>query len=64
MCGKKQYHVNADMIYMFGMLTGSIMTGIMSDRWSNHSHTLARNSGSLDHLGFISLSLSVLHLMT
>ena len=58
-CGKKQYHVNADMIYMFGMLTGSIITGIMSDRWSNHSHTLALNSGSLVHFGFIIVSLSV-----
>ena len=31
-CDKKEYHANADMIYMVGVLTGSIIMGFISDR--------------------------------
>ncbi|XP_070201753.1 organic cation transporter protein-like [Littorina saxatilis] len=32
-CGKKGYHANADMIYMVGVLVGSILFGLYSDRF-------------------------------
>ena len=31
-CDKKEYHANADMIYMAGVLTGSMIMGFISDR--------------------------------
>ena len=31
-CDKKEYHANTDMIYMVGVLTGSIIMGFISDR--------------------------------
>ncbi|KAK7105608.1 organic cation transporter protein-like [Littorina saxatilis] len=32
-CDKREYHANADMIYMVGLLVGSIVMGVVSDRF-------------------------------
>ncbi|XP_076457670.1 organic cation transporter protein-like [Babylonia areolata] len=32
-CDKKEYHANADMIYMVGLLVGSLLVGLISDRY-------------------------------
>ena len=31
-CDKKEYHADADMIYMTGVLSGSMIMGLISDR--------------------------------
>ena len=37
-CDKKEYHANADMIYMVGVLMGSLFSGLLSDRFVSPSH--------------------------